>query len=140
MAQTLDEQVTVVERALGECMIDTALVVVRAWLNEIGENNPYEEAFTSILNTYRKAERHRLTRFTLLRIIPESESELIIDVGNRAAAHLRQDDHLGMGADGNLYILLPNTALKNAEIVMNRLKDYSIHTVAADNVNKGEEQ
>ena len=32
MAQTLDEQVTVVERALGECMIDTALVVVRAWL------------------------------------------------------------------------------------------------------------
>lgn len=98
------------------------------------------EAFTSILNTYRKAERHRLTRFTLLRIIPESESELIIDVGNRAAAHLRQDDHLGMGADGNLYILLPNTALKNAEIVMNRLKDYSIHTVAADNVNKGEEQ
>ena len=48
MAQTLDEQVTVVERALGECMIDTALVVVRSWLNEIGENNPYEEAFTSI--------------------------------------------------------------------------------------------
>ena len=98
------------------------------------------EAFSAILDTYRKAEQHRLTRITLLRIIPDDDSEPLIDVGNRAASHLRQDDHLGMGADGNLYILLPNTALKNAEIVMNRLKDYSIHTVAADNVNKGEEQ
>ena len=40
MAQTLDEQVTVVERALGECMIDTALVVVRAWLNEFRGEQP----------------------------------------------------------------------------------------------------
>ena len=48
MAQSLEEQVGVVERALGECMIDTALVVVRTWLNEIGENNPYEEAFAAL--------------------------------------------------------------------------------------------
>lgn len=53
MAQTLDEQVAVVERALGECMIETALVVVRSWLNEIGENNPYEEAFVSLQQRYR---------------------------------------------------------------------------------------
>lgn len=54
MAQTLDEQVTVVERALGECMIDKALVVVRAWLTEIGEDNPYEEAFVSLQKRYRE--------------------------------------------------------------------------------------
>ena len=53
MAQSLEEQVAVVERALGECMIDTALVVVRSWLNEIGENNPYEEAYTSLQSRYR---------------------------------------------------------------------------------------
>lgn len=53
MAQSLEEQVAVVERALGECMIDTALVVVRSWLNEIGENNPYEEAYTSLQTRYR---------------------------------------------------------------------------------------
>lgn len=53
MAQSLDEQIAVIERALGECMIDTALVVVRAWLNEIGENNPYEEAFVSLQTRYR---------------------------------------------------------------------------------------
>jgi len=53
MAQSLDEQVAVVERALGECMVDTALVVVRSWLNEIGENNPYEEAYATLQKDYR---------------------------------------------------------------------------------------
>ena len=52
MAQTLEEQVNTIERALGECMIEHALVIVRAWLNELGENNPYEEAFASIHTKY----------------------------------------------------------------------------------------
>ena len=53
MAQTLDEQIAVVERALAECMVETALVVVRSWLNELGENNPYEEAYNNILQGHR---------------------------------------------------------------------------------------
>lgn len=48
MANTLEEQVNTIERALGECMIEHALVIIRSWLNELGENNPYEEAFQSI--------------------------------------------------------------------------------------------
>jgi hypothetical protein len=52
MAQTLDEQLVTVVRALGERMIDSALVVIRAWMNELGENNPYEEAHSSILKRY----------------------------------------------------------------------------------------
>ena len=48
MAQTLDEQILTIERALGERMIDHALVIVRAWLNELGENNPYEEAYQAL--------------------------------------------------------------------------------------------
>ena len=54
MAQTLDEQINTVERALGECMIEHALVVVRAWLNEIGEDNPFEEAFRGIEVQYKR--------------------------------------------------------------------------------------
>lgn len=50
--QTLEEQVNTVERALGECMIEHALVIIRAWLNELGQNNPYEEAFSSIHAKY----------------------------------------------------------------------------------------
>lgn len=52
MAQTLEEQVNTIERALGECMIEHALVIIRTWLNELGENNPYEEAYLSIHTKY----------------------------------------------------------------------------------------
>lgn len=54
MAQTIEEQITTVERALGERMIEHALVVVRSWLNELGGNHPYETAFASIQSRYRK--------------------------------------------------------------------------------------
>ena len=52
MAQELDAQLMTVERALGERMIESALVIVRSWLNELGENNPYEEAHTAIRKRY----------------------------------------------------------------------------------------
>ncbi len=52
MARDLDEQLTTVERALAERMIEHALIVVRTWLNELGENNPYEEAFVHIQKRY----------------------------------------------------------------------------------------
>lgn len=48
MSQTIEDQIATIERALGERMIEHALVIVRSWLNELGENNPYEEAFLSI--------------------------------------------------------------------------------------------
>lgn len=52
MAQTLAEQVVIIERALGERMMESALLIVRSWMNELGENNPYEEAHTTITNRY----------------------------------------------------------------------------------------
>lgn len=52
MAQSLDEQILTIERALGERMISHALVIVRAWLNELGENNPYEQAYEDIRRQY----------------------------------------------------------------------------------------
>lgn len=54
MAQGIEEQINTVERALGERMIEHALTVVRAWLNELGEHHPYEEAFHSIQSRYRQ--------------------------------------------------------------------------------------
>lgn len=53
MAQDLGEQINTIERSLGERMIDHALVIVRAWLNELGESNPYEEAFRSVQTRYK---------------------------------------------------------------------------------------
>ncbi|MCR5049566.1 MAG: hypothetical protein K6A36_00615 [Paludibacteraceae bacterium] len=52
MSQKIEDQINIVERALGERMITHALVVVRAWLNEIGEDNPYEQAYMEISTQY----------------------------------------------------------------------------------------
>jgi len=52
MAQGLDEQIMTIERSLGERMISHALVIARAWLNELGENNPYEQAYSDIRSQY----------------------------------------------------------------------------------------
>jgi len=52
MSQSLEEQLNTLERALGERMINHALVVARQWMRELGENNPYEQAFTDIQMQY----------------------------------------------------------------------------------------
>lgn len=52
MAQSITEQVVTIERALGERMLECALVVIRAWMSELGENNPYEEAHNAIRKRY----------------------------------------------------------------------------------------
>ena len=52
MANSLSEQLMTVERALGERMIESALVIVRSWMNELGENNQYEDAHSSIRKQY----------------------------------------------------------------------------------------
>ena len=52
MASELTDQVMTIERSLGECMLETASSVIRMWLNELGDNNPYEEALQTIRKTY----------------------------------------------------------------------------------------
>ncbi len=71
MNKELSEQVNTIERALGECMIETASTVLRVWLNELGEQNPYEEALQSICSKY-----HKLFTQWLNIDNPESETEL----------------------------------------------------------------
>lgn len=52
MAQSLDEQIVTIERSLGERMIGHALVIVRTWLNELGESNNFEKAFLDLQQQY----------------------------------------------------------------------------------------
>lgn len=52
MSQSLEEQLNTLERALGERMIIHALTILRVWINELGENNPYEQAFSDIQVQY----------------------------------------------------------------------------------------
>lgn len=50
--QNIEEQVNTIERALGERMVQHALVIIHSWLIELGENNPYEETFVQISREY----------------------------------------------------------------------------------------
>lgn len=50
--QAIEEQVYTIERALGERMVKHALFVVRLWLNELGEDNPFEDAYRSLFVCY----------------------------------------------------------------------------------------
>jgi len=60
MADSIEKQCTVAERALGERMISHALVIIRSWLNELGEAHPYEESFASIESRYQQVFAHWL--------------------------------------------------------------------------------
>lgn len=50
--QAIEDQVYTIERALGERMVKHALFVVRLWLNELGEDNPFEDAYRSLFARY----------------------------------------------------------------------------------------
>ncbi|MBQ9297272.1 MAG: hypothetical protein IJ204_08790 [Paludibacteraceae bacterium] len=50
--QNIEDQINTIERALGERMVNHALIIVRSWLVELGEDNPYEHAFTDIQQRY----------------------------------------------------------------------------------------
>jgi hypothetical protein len=50
--QAIEEQVYTIERALGERMVKHALFVVRLWLNELGEDNSFEDAYRSLFARY----------------------------------------------------------------------------------------
>lgn len=50
--QAIEEQVYTIERALGERMVKHALFVVRLWLNELGEDNSFEDAYRSLFAHY----------------------------------------------------------------------------------------
>ena len=89
------------------------------------------EAFSSVLESYKNAAAQRLTRFTLLCIAVGGANGDAIETGKRASDYLRQDDYLGLGKDGRLYVLLPNTTLKNAGVAVSRLAEGGIRAEAA---------
>ena len=52
MAQSIEEQMNMVERALGERMINHALVVARSWMNELGVDAETEAVYGAIFEEY----------------------------------------------------------------------------------------
>ena len=53
MAQSLEEQMNMVERALGERMVNHALALVRAWMQETGDEPALLDEFNRIYEAYK---------------------------------------------------------------------------------------
>ena len=134
MAQSLDEQVNTIERALGERMIEHALVIVRAWLNELGENNLYEEAYSSIQTEYKKLFLNWLS----------SDDENTDEVLNRLTGEMYQltdavyaDVRIQRGLSPDMHGFSPNSPQSVANYFQNCLKitkeDYAwLHNALID--------
>ena len=91
-----------------------------------------EDAFASILSAYQNATKRHLAVFTLLRMPTDGTDTALKEAGKRAEDFLRESDYLGQGADGMLYMLLPNTSPKNAQTALERLKNGGLYAEVTD--------
>ena len=97
-----------------------------------GTNVLNEEAFTLLVRAFLDAKSKGLTECTLLEIVTgyqgyEQASALL-------ASSIRQTDYMGTMEGGNLYILLSNTDLENAEGVRDRFRRLGYESVLKEAV------
>ncbi len=84
---------------------------------EEGSNILNRQSFSALIQMFRTAQARGLTDCTLLRY----EGENAIARAGEIGALLRQSDYLGSMGDGDLYILLPNADVNDAQFAIKRL-------------------
>lgn len=88
------------------------------------------DAFSTLIRSYERAADRRLTQFTLLRI--RTIGDDAVETGRLAAGCLRQEDHIGLGSDGELYALLPNTSSRDAAFAISHLDKVGLEASVED--------
>ena len=89
------------------------------------------EAFTALVKAYKNAAERRLSEFTLIHVVNDKGLS-VDDLGKKADALLRTNDYLGIGNDGEMYILLSNTSRNGAEIALSRFISKGLSANIAD--------
>jgi len=84
-----------------------------------------EDAFTEIVNAYRKAEQEGLSESVLLRLRDVGRNEAV-GLQEAISGVLRQSDFIGIMGDGMVHILLSNTSPEDAAIAAGRLENLGI--------------
>lgn len=77
-----------------------------------------EKAFNALARSFLKARKENLTECTLMEV--EIGTESLADAGKNLGKSLRNTDYLGIAGEKSLYVLLSNTAEKDAAVVMER--------------------
>ena len=84
------------------------------------------DAFATLARAYVQAESKHLTECTMIRILADEKDYL--ETGKIFAANLRPMDYVGTLPDGNMYALLSNTTVVEAEHVMRRFAERGYKT------------
>ena len=88
------------------------------------------EAFAGLLHAYQTASAKGLTECVVLRVLPQGETSE--ETGLRLSERLRQTDYMGILDDGQLYVLLSNTNIENAQFVVERFRESGFETLLVE--------
>lgn len=111
-------------------LIQNAVLRARRYMNALEQVRYNEEngiletsAFETLVASYDRAKEKDLVECTLLKVKHSS-----VHVGKQIQQKLRNTDYVGTMQDGELYILLANTAAEDAPIVQERIAQYGYVT------------
>ncbi|MBC7332875.1 MAG: NAD-dependent epimerase/dehydratase family protein [Actinobacteria bacterium] len=81
--------------------------------------------FENILAQVRNNKKELGMSYTLLKV--EKDWDSYTSLSNKVASSIRDNDYIGLGKDGNVYILLSNTKSNYANLVIERLKGRGVN-------------
>lgn len=107
-------------------LIQNAVIHANRYLSSLKEERYVEgvellktEAFEALARSFLKARNENLTECTLMEV--EIDSSTVMEAGKNLSGGLRNTDYVGIAGEKALYVLLSNTAEKEASVVMERL-------------------
>lgn len=117
-------------------LVQTAVLRANRYLDTLkdqrymkGTDMLAEDAFTLLVKAFFDAREKSLAECTLLHIVTEAASPA--HAAATLSRSMRQTDYMGMLKDGELYVLLPNTDVDHAGVVIKRFRasGYKSHPV-----------
>lgn len=95
-----------------------------------------EEYFVDQLSLRHNMLEEGISSYALIKIL--SEGRTVMELDELLRTKIRETDLLGMGHDGNLYLLLSQADQTSVGIVLNRLSSIGIHCEEVSQVGSGE--
>lgn len=89
------------------------------------------EPFRRLVDMFDWAEEHRLTEFIILRVYYTDGG--LLDTAERLESLVRPNDYRGMGLrEDAIYVIITNTSVTDAEMIIDRLAENGIRAVIAE--------
>ena len=118
-------------------LIQNAVLRARRYMTALEETRYMREsgileqnAFQSLVESYRDAKLRNLVEYTLLRV--QNAGDNLDEIGSKMNKCLRTNDYMGILSDGHIYVLLANTKHENAFVVQDRFAQNGYQAVIVE--------